>query len=79
MASRVTPVYPPKGTDHIADQIRERRGARGLIPLDGALLRTPSIASGWNNLLGAVRAKGNLPEDVRELLVRKPWHHPVEI
>lgn len=69
--SRVVPGrYPAVGTDEIADRIRERRGARGLTDLDGALLHVPPIADGWNSLLGAVRTKGHLPGDVRELLVR---------
>jgi hypothetical protein len=35
---------PTAGTDTIADAIRERRGARGLTPLDGTLLNAPAIA-----------------------------------
>lgn len=35
---------PPVGTDAIADAIRLRRGARGLSPLDKALLNAPEIA-----------------------------------
>jgi hypothetical protein len=62
--------YPPAGADPIADAIRERRGpARGLTPLDGMLLNAPAIANGWNNLLGAVRTKNSLPDDVREIMV----------
>jgi hypothetical protein len=69
ISHRILPVYPPNGSSSIADQIRERRGARGLTPLDGTLLRSPSIAGGWNQLLGAVRSKGKLPADIRELMV----------
>jgi len=69
VSQRIAPVYPPRGSNVTADQIRERRGARGLTPLDGTLLRSPSIASGWNQLLGAVRTKGILPGVIRELLV----------
>jgi hypothetical protein len=36
--------FPPAGTDTVADAIRERRGVRGLTPLDGALLNAPAIA-----------------------------------
>ncbi|KAF4585092.1 hypothetical protein EYR40_001928 [Pleurotus pulmonarius] len=68
--SRLVPGrYPPPGTSAIADAIRVRRGARGLSPLDGTLLQVPSIAEGWNSLLGAVRSKGKLPGDVRELMI----------
>lgn len=35
---------PAKGTSPIGDAIRERRGARGLTPLDQALLNAPEIA-----------------------------------
>ncbi|KAK7057253.1 carboxymuconolactone decarboxylase [Favolaschia claudopus] len=60
---------PPPGESPIADRIRERRGARGLTPLDQALLHVPPVAEGWNSLLGAIRTKGRLPGDVRELMI----------
>lgn len=62
--------YPEPGTSAIADAIRRRRGERGLTALDGALLHVEPVAEGWNTLLGAVRMKGNVPGDVRELMVR---------
>ncbi|KAF9463429.1 Alpha/Beta hydrolase protein [Collybia nuda] len=61
--------YPRVGTSPIADAIRARRGARGLTPLDGALLHVPPVAGGWNSLLGAIRTQGNLPGNVRELMI----------
>ena len=61
--------YPAPGTDSLADAIRERRGARGLTPLDANLLHNPLIASGYNTMLGAIRTKGNLPGDIREAMV----------
>ncbi|KAJ7703302.1 Alpha/Beta hydrolase protein [Mycena rosella] len=61
--------FPAPGVSPIADRIRERRGARGLTPLDGALLHVPAVAEGWNSLLGAIRTKGALPGDVRELMI----------
>ncbi|KAJ7073947.1 beta-ketoadipate enol-lactone hydrolase [Mycena amicta] len=68
--SRIIPGrFPPPGASPIADRIRERRGARGLTPLDGALLHVPPVAEGWNSLLGAIRTKGALPGDVRELMI----------
>ncbi|KAJ6499412.1 beta-ketoadipate enol-lactone hydrolase [Mycena sanguinolenta] len=60
---------PTPGVSPIADRIRERRGARGLTPLDQALLHVPPVAEGWNSLLGAIRTKGSLPGDVRELMI----------
>ncbi|KAJ3501579.1 hypothetical protein NLJ89_g9275 [Agrocybe chaxingu] len=68
--SRILPGrYPPPGTDPVADAIRERRGARGITPLDANLLHVPDIASGYNALLGAIRTKGKLPGDVREAMI----------
>ncbi|XP_006456043.1 hypothetical protein AGABI2DRAFT_210750 [Agaricus bisporus var. bisporus H97] len=61
--------YPEPGTSAIADAIRRRRGERGLTALDGALLHVEPVAEGWNTLLGAVRTKGNVPGDVRELMI----------
>lgn len=70
--SRIIPGrYPAPGTSPVADAIRLRRGARGITPLDAALLHVPPVAGGWNTLLGAVRTKGNLPGDIRELMVRR--------
>lgn len=70
-ASRIIPGrYPPAGTSPVADAIRARRGARGITPLDAALLHVPPVAGGWNSLLGAIRTQGNLPGNVRELMVR---------
>ncbi|ORY90133.1 Alpha/Beta hydrolase protein [Leucosporidium creatinivorum] len=60
---------PAAGTHAIGDAIRVRRGARGLTPLDQTLLNAPEIANGWNTLLGAVRTKNSLPDDVRELMI----------
>jgi len=65
--------YPPPGTNEIADVIRERRGERGITPLDANLLHVPPIAAGYNNLLGAIRTKGKLPGDIREAMVRHDY------
>lgn len=61
--------YPAPGTDPIADKIRERRGERGITPLDANLLHFPAMAAGYNGLLGALRTGGRLPGDVRELMI----------
>ena len=61
--------YPPPGTDVHADAIRERRGPRGITPLDANLLHVPPVAGGFNTLLGAIRTKGKLPGDIREAMV----------
>ena len=53
----------------VVDRILVRRGERGLIPLDLALLHSPPIADGWNSLLGAVRTKTTLSADIREIAI----------
>lgn len=63
--------YPPPGADKHADAIRERRGARGITPLDANLLHVPSVAGGYNTLLGAVRTDGKLPGNIREAMVNE--------
>jgi 4-carboxymuconolactone decarboxylase len=57
----------PDGGD-TADRIRARRGGK-LTPLDGALLHSPPVADGWNALLGAIRERSSLPDDLRELAI----------
>lgn len=52
----------------VAARIRERRGGK-LTPLDRMLLHSPAIADGWNSLLGAIRARASLADDVRELAI----------
>ncbi|KAJ3562986.1 hypothetical protein NP233_g9236 [Leucocoprinus birnbaumii] len=61
--------YPAPGTSPVGDAIRQRRGERGITALDAALLHVPPAAEGWNTLLGAVRSKGALSGDVRELMI----------
>ncbi|KAF8629799.1 hypothetical protein AX15_003270 [Amanita polypyramis BW_CC] len=69
-SSRLVPGrHPQPGVSPVADLIRQRRGHRGLTPLDAVLLHVPPVAEGWNLLLGAVRTKGALPGDVRELMI----------
>lgn len=66
---RVPYQYPQPGSNAVADQIRSRRGARGLSPLDATLLNAPAIAEGWNKLIGTLRTGNSLPGDIRELMV----------
>ena len=50
---RIGPKAPAQGTSQIADAIRQRRGARGLTPLDQTLLNAPEIAvslDDWDTL-----------------------------
>jgi alkylhydroperoxidase family enzyme len=61
------------GEGEVADRIRERRGGR-LTPLDAMLLHSPTLADGWNSLLGAIRGRLTLPDDIRELTVLRVAH-----
>jgi hypothetical protein len=70
-SSRVPGNLPSPGMSPIADRIRERRGSRGVTPLDEALLHAPAIADGWNSLLKAVRTMTALPPDIREAMVSR--------
>ena len=65
------PYVPQDVPGSIADEIRERRGSEGLLPLDKTLLHAPPIAAGWSKLLGAVRTGSTLEDNLRELIVSK--------
>lgn len=59
-----------QGIGQIGARIRERR-AGALRPLDLMLLHSPEIADGWNSLLGAIRTRAALPDNVRELVIMR--------
>ncbi|MFI9383496.1 carboxymuconolactone decarboxylase family protein [Kutzneria sp. NPDC052558] len=52
----------------VAELIRSRRGGN-LTPLDRILLHSPAVAEGWNGLLGAIRDRSGLADDLRELAI----------
>jgi alkylhydroperoxidase family enzyme len=67
-------IIPNKSTDHyepaaVLEQIRERRGAAGLLNLDRMLLHSPPLAEGWNQFIGRVRRDFQLPDKLRELAI----------
>jgi AhpD family alkylhydroperoxidase len=66
---RIAPVIP--GTrPELAQQEARIQAARGSIsPLYQALLNSPPIADGWEQMLSAVRNRNSLPADVRELVI----------
>ncbi|KAH7085832.1 AhpD-like protein [Paraphoma chrysanthemicola] len=74
------PTDLPSEDQGIVERIKARRGSKGLIPLDLTLLHAPKIADGWNALLGAVRTKTSLSDDIleiaicRTMLVAGAWH-----
>ncbi|GAB7364760.1 hypothetical protein MBLNU230_g5558t1 [Neophaeotheca triangularis] len=59
----------PQSTHETYAAITARRSPRPLQPLDLALLHNPSIASGWNSLLGAIRTTTTLSQAYLELAV----------
>jgi len=63
------PADPTPEHQAIYDRIRERRKPRPLIPLDLAILHNPSIADGFNTLLGAIRTKSSFPLPLAELAI----------
>ena len=63
------PYLPQDISGSVANEIRSRRGAEGLLPLDKILLHAPPIAEGWSKLLGAVRTGSLLEDDLREIIV----------
>lgn len=60
------PDVEPSG--EVADRLRARRGGT-LTPLDRMLLHSEPLADGWNTLLGAVRSRFALADDLRELAI----------
>jgi len=66
------PNPPPTSTEEeaaILARVQTRRGSRGLLPLDLALLHSFPVADGWNLFLGAIRTKTSLPDDIREIAI----------
>ncbi|PGH17931.1 hypothetical protein AJ79_00830 [Helicocarpus griseus UAMH5409] len=53
----------------ILQRVLARRGDRGLIPLDRALLHSFPVADGWNTFLGSIRTKTSLSADIREIAI----------
>jgi alkylhydroperoxidase family enzyme len=53
----------------ILARVQARRGSRGLLPLDLALLHSFPVADGWNSFLGAIRTRTSLPDDLREIAI----------
>ncbi|KAG7098859.1 hypothetical protein E1B28_000762 [Marasmius oreades] len=69
LPARVPYIFPPPGTDPIADHIRSRRVNGTLLDLDGVLLNARLVASGWDDLFGIIRDNNTLPPTMRELFI----------
>ncbi|TCD70339.1 hypothetical protein EIP91_003968 [Steccherinum ochraceum] len=79
--ARVPYKFPPPGTNEVADEVRGRRGARGLLALDGVVadgdlggwctgrLHSEPLAKAWNQIGFALRDYNTIPADIRELLI----------
>lgn len=64
-----TPANPTPENEAIYTRIAARRHPRPITKLDLALLHNPSIANGWNELLGAIRTKTSLSAADSELAI----------
>ncbi|THH15658.1 hypothetical protein EW146_g4853 [Bondarzewia mesenterica] len=71
LPARVPYVFPPPGTDPIADAIRARRENGTLLDLDGVLLNAPLVAQGWNAIASVIRDNNTIPATMRELFVSR--------
>ncbi|KAF7372745.1 putative glycosidase C21B10.07 [Mycena sanguinolenta] len=69
LPARVPYVFPPPGTDPIADAIRARRTNGTLLDLDGVLLNVPLLAQAHSNLFDVIRSNSSLPPTMRELII----------
>ncbi|KAK4926371.1 hypothetical protein LTR66_016345 [Elasticomyces elasticus] len=67
---------PPKNLskedEGVLERVKARRGERGLLPLDLTLLHAPKVTDGWNSLLGAIRTRTSLPDNIREIAICRP-------
>ncbi|KAJ7925610.1 AhpD-like protein [Mycena leptocephala] len=69
LPARVPYVFPPPGTDPIADAIRSRRTNGTLLDLDGVLLNAPLLAQAHSALFGVIRSNNTIPAAMRELII----------
>ncbi|KAJ3562556.1 hypothetical protein NP233_g9495 [Leucocoprinus birnbaumii] len=69
LPARVPYVFPPPGTNAIADDIRQRRVNGTLLALDGVLLNAPLVAQSWNSVADVIRNQNSIPGTMRELFI----------
>ncbi|KAF2835361.1 hypothetical protein M501DRAFT_921023, partial [Patellaria atrata CBS 101060] len=63
------PNFENEADQAIVQRVQERRGGRGLIPLDLTLLHSPPVADGWNTFLGSIRNRTNISTSIRETAI----------
>ncbi|CAK5273469.1 unnamed protein product [Mycena citricolor] len=69
LPARVPYIFPPPGTNAIADKMRSFRAGGVLLDLDGALLNNPLVANTWTDFFQVVRRNLTIPGNIRELLI----------
>ncbi|KAJ7127940.1 AhpD-like protein [Mycena epipterygia] len=70
LPARVPYVFPPPGTDPIADAIRARRTNGTLLDLDGVLCtQCTAQAQAHSALFGVIRSNNTIPATMRELII----------
>jgi AhpD family alkylhydroperoxidase len=64
------PVITPNSRPELAELEKRIMGSRGRIsPLYAVLLNSPEVASGWEQLMTAIRQKTSVPPALRELII----------
>jgi 4-carboxymuconolactone decarboxylase len=64
------PLVKPGARPELADLEKRIMGSRGRIsPLYAVLLNSPEVASGWEQLMTAIRQKTSVPPALRELII----------
>lgn len=69
MAPRVPMVVPGTRQDLAATEASITRERGAISPLYQALLNSGPLADGWEKLLTAIRNRGSLPPDIREMAI----------
>ncbi|KAJ7628881.1 AhpD-like protein [Roridomyces roridus] len=68
LPARVPYVFPPPGTNAIADAIRAQKNGT-LLDLDGVTLNAPLFAQASNGLVSVIRRNNTIPPAMRELII----------
>lgn len=63
------PQFENEADQAIVERVQKRRGERGLMELDLALLNAPPVADGWNSFLGSIRTGTSLSTSIREAAI----------
>ena len=69
MTPRITPAPPASSPEGQALEARIRAARGEINPLYAALLNSPAVAHGWEQMLTAIRQKTGIAADLRELVI----------